>query len=711
MSIVFANNVSTTLAEAIDSVETVIALADPTGFPEPTGLQYYLATLVSPTGRIEIVKVTARTDNLLTVVRAQEGTSGGSFQVGTLVELRVTAGGLVDGSAVQTLTNKTIALADNTVSGTAAQFNAAVTDALLPFGFETRAALVSFWENGKLPDGTIISDGTVQYITSSGATGISDLSGLLPFGDLTPNHFGENTTPGTTDMTAVFTAVCTYANANRQPIKLLAQRYLVDGGTISLTYPGIGLYGQGEGNNSNLANSGTFDGSAPTELVIAGATGAGVTLTDQAQYVRNLRITADSTRAAASFDIDAPGVRIEPPDTSNAMRADRCAVQDVRIDQQPGDGVLMVGPVTESYVDRFAVYRCGGYGVRADAGILNDATKGVLTRTYPHYPGLLDIQHGKVGFCGGGTLALSCEAADAQAEMAIRCTVFDIDSFGNGINRAIMYDAPDTVHYDFWIFGENCEVNKSAPCGRSGFSLAEEELGGIYIAGRQNRLINNRFIDCLQPIYWGHVSAQPSQGLYVQGVRTVNLTRVNTFLILQESDASTGLTAIVDEVDTAYAHYRDVADLRSTSAGLNDSYVRVGNRVYGQRSVGSSADILRIEDDQAYKVELEGASVSVVVSGIIDIASTTYSSGTGRFHFRVGSGAPAITRIDGHTDTEAHGSAVALTGTTGTDGKFTVSCDATSIYLENRTGFIVTTNIHLSAIPAWSWVKSVTIST
>lgn len=59
------------------------------------------------------------------------------------------------------------------------------TDALHQGGrknWDTRANLVADWVDGLYPDGTILSDGTVQYVASAGATAIPDLPGLLPFG-------------------------------------------------------------------------------------------------------------------------------------------------------------------------------------------------------------------------------------------------------------------------------------------------------------------------------------------------------------------------------------------------------------------------------------------------------------------------------------------------------------------------------------------------
>jgi hypothetical protein len=61
-----------------------------------------------------------------------------------------------------------------------------------------------------LPDGALMSDGTVFYIYESGATAIADMPNALPFGVTKPNHFAENTAPGSTPMLAAFQSATNY---------------------------------------------------------------------------------------------------------------------------------------------------------------------------------------------------------------------------------------------------------------------------------------------------------------------------------------------------------------------------------------------------------------------------------------------------------------------------------------------------------------------
>lgn len=107
MAVLFSNNASATLASAIVSGSTTIALASGQGalFPTLTGSAFFYTTLVDSSNNIEIVKVTARTGDTLTVTRAQGGTSARSFSAGDKCELRVVAGALEeffqrDGSVV-----------------------------------------------------------------------------------------------------------------------------------------------------------------------------------------------------------------------------------------------------------------------------------------------------------------------------------------------------------------------------------------------------------------------------------------------------------------------------------------------------------------------------------------------------------------------------------------------------------------------------------
>lgn len=91
--ILFANNASSLLAVSVGTGDVSVQVAAGQGslFPSPSGGDYFKVTLVDADGNIEICHCTSRSGDLLTVTRAQEGTTARAFTSGvTRVELRVT---------------------------------------------------------------------------------------------------------------------------------------------------------------------------------------------------------------------------------------------------------------------------------------------------------------------------------------------------------------------------------------------------------------------------------------------------------------------------------------------------------------------------------------------------------------------------------------------------------------------------------------------
>lgn len=91
MPIKFSNNAAATLADGINDTATSITLATGQGglFPSLDSGDYFYLTVGS-----EIVKATARSGDVLTVVRGQEDTTAVVHSSGTSARLLVTAAGL-----------------------------------------------------------------------------------------------------------------------------------------------------------------------------------------------------------------------------------------------------------------------------------------------------------------------------------------------------------------------------------------------------------------------------------------------------------------------------------------------------------------------------------------------------------------------------------------------------------------------------------------
>jgi hypothetical protein len=487
---------------------------------------------------------------------------------------------------------------------------------------------------------------------------------------------------GVTDDTAAFTAAVARLNTVGG-VLCMEGVFLLDAGTINITRNGCWLKGKGKGNSVNVVPT-TY---APTTLIFKGS-GAGIRIQSQSVSVTDLQITSDTERAAASFDINSPGIRVEPPDTSAADRADRSILHNLRIDNQPGDAVLKVGQALYGSWERIDIVQCKGFGFRLDPGSLAG-----LTRTYKNYVGLTNIVSCRVSYCGGHAIAASNPTVILQAQMVIRLRVIDMDSYGNGQNTAIMYAAADGIYYEYWIFGENCIIESSAPCGRVGLALTPEILGGVCIGGRDHKITNCRFIDTAQPIYWRHVSIQPNTGLEVDMFRLVQTALTHTAMVKYQSIDSKGLRVTYDRQD--FFEYVATPYIGTEATSQVITYQGKHRHLDSIFSTGTN---VTLADDSVYEIEFDGTS-TIQTAGVLTLAGSAASSGGGIFHIRIAGVSPVATKWAGETNTIAHAGGGALVGTTGTDGFVSVSCDATKLYIENRLGYEIVFCIQLAAMP------------
>lgn len=87
---IFTNFARTTLAAGIGTGDTSISVTDGSLFGSPTGGDWQVAVIDNGTA-FEVIHITARTGNTLTVVRAQESTSAASWSSGDSILAPVTA--------------------------------------------------------------------------------------------------------------------------------------------------------------------------------------------------------------------------------------------------------------------------------------------------------------------------------------------------------------------------------------------------------------------------------------------------------------------------------------------------------------------------------------------------------------------------------------------------------------------------------------------
>jgi len=93
MALKITNNASSIIPSTIASGDTSITVTTGDGakFPILGAGEFFFLTLVDTNNNFEIVKVTARTDDTMNIVRAQENTAAMPFPANSRAELRVTA--------------------------------------------------------------------------------------------------------------------------------------------------------------------------------------------------------------------------------------------------------------------------------------------------------------------------------------------------------------------------------------------------------------------------------------------------------------------------------------------------------------------------------------------------------------------------------------------------------------------------------------------
>ena len=142
-NMLFANNCNTTLNGGISAIATSMVVASATGFPTPTGSQYFYCTLADAATQttIEIVKVTAVSGTTFTIVRGQDGTTGTIFASGAVVSLRLVAASLNDFPKLDEANTFTFAPTFNTALGVASGGTGltSLTAGYIPYGNGTSA--------------------------------------------------------------------------------------------------------------------------------------------------------------------------------------------------------------------------------------------------------------------------------------------------------------------------------------------------------------------------------------------------------------------------------------------------------------------------------------------------------------------------------------------------------------------------------------------
>ena len=103
MAFVYTNDAQTKVADAsVTALATTINLVDGSNFATPSGGDVQSLTAFNSDGQKEIMYMSARSGNAITVARGQEGTTALVLSTETIIRGTVTAAGMAAGSGLET---------------------------------------------------------------------------------------------------------------------------------------------------------------------------------------------------------------------------------------------------------------------------------------------------------------------------------------------------------------------------------------------------------------------------------------------------------------------------------------------------------------------------------------------------------------------------------------------------------------------------------
>lgn len=132
---VYTNNATATLSSSITAASTSLTVTSGQGalFPSTASGNYFYVTLIDTVGTVEIVKVTAKTTDTFTIVRAQDGTTASAFASGSKAELRIVAAGMNEKLAKTGDTAADLTVANLILSGNVTANSATITPTELSY--------------------------------------------------------------------------------------------------------------------------------------------------------------------------------------------------------------------------------------------------------------------------------------------------------------------------------------------------------------------------------------------------------------------------------------------------------------------------------------------------------------------------------------------------------------------------------------------------
>jgi hypothetical protein len=471
---------------------------------------------------------------------------------------------------------------------------------------------------------------------------------------------------------------------------------------ITLGITGTKLYGAGAGGNSRAADTGggmhTGVSNSATTIVGNFTTGEVVRISAQGCTLSDMCISGSTTlnnRYGESFDATKPGVLVAGPNTGGYAPARQTKLVNLRVMNQPGDGILMVNDVVSSQVNACEVQCVKGSGFVVASGQYISLTNPITQPGQVTFTDCVACWTGAHSFrVGGGTSEVD------SGDIPYRVVNINFEAFYNCIIPAnCLYNSTNLANA--YVSGYNHTFMNCAFDGRTEYPSVTPTHAAIYVAGTNIQFFNQRLVQCTSPAVW-------VRGTFGGETRTSDNINFVQLYAVNSWQGANYFNPLVDVANTA-SYSVDIGSpgpfegsqikaLSTRPAGVSWQENLFGKRwvsapynvaAPGIQSGFVSATVFTLNDDQATYFEFDGSGSRGTIS-----ISPNSSTGEGLIAaFRVGSSAftKSMAVTDAANVNVSSSTGKYVPGTTdGTDGDLNIQADTATnrLYIQNRRGSV-----------------------
>ena len=385
------------------------------------------------------------------------------------------------------------------------------------FTFDTRDIFVTenayvYSDVHSAPIGSVVCAGGFFY-RKTGDVYIDDLAGWEPLQDVWVEHFGAmvevNLTKAessTVDNAPLIQDAVEYRQDHGGGKVFMGDGYYCLGSTLVVSDQEVHLVGNGERSTILFA----YHEDGPVLHVM-----------DRSCALERFSCLSSSARSLSTSTLNV-GIRFQIDDVPNStQRLKNTVVENVRVADQPSHGIVVSNAFTGTF-NRLWVMNNRGHGIVVDRGFAYPMTniEGV--------PGLCAFNESQIADNAGHGLAFG-HPDDNFTTQSLRITVTNCEISKNATDVNVRYK-------DAQVYCRATEVtftvNVFKPVPGSGSS-------GVYVAGRNIHLVNNRFIDVGHVAIIGSYDIFSTLGVYITGFDVISSPLITSAIQVETTEGQT----------------------------------------------------------------------------------------------------------------------------------------------------------------------------